>query len=727
MTGHGRTISWLAIALLALLPGLRAEERQAQVGNHGRREVRALQVERPPLLDGVLDEPAWEVADVADGFIQRDPDEGTLATEPTEVRILTDGRSLYFGVHCFDSAPDDITARELRRDNVSNDDVFSLVLDGFHDHRNGVFLRVTPLGNQADALITDEGGVNYDWDERWQAEARIHEKGWSVEIKIPFKALRFDSSVEHLVFGLDFSRVVRRKNEFSYWTNYRRGFRFYQLSQSGHLVGLGETDGGLRIRVKPYVNAQIFSRGTRSRRTEFLGKIGLEDVKIPITSGLTLDLTVNPDFAQTEVDDQIVNFDRVPVLFPEKREFFLEDAGVFEVSGLDGGVRLYHSRRIGLSDGRTVPILGGAKLSGRVGSHYRVGVMNMQTGELDERAGQNFSVFRLKRDVLARSSVGVFATNRQGVGGDYGRVVGWDQNLVFFRHLTINGVMARSFTSDPGGDGGMWGAGWSWTSSLVTTGFDYYAIDDAFRADVGFLQRRGVRKYGPHLRISPRPGSGPIRQYSLGVALDQFRWLDGNRLETEVYGFDAPEIMFDDASVLRFRPARTTEVLDEPLRLAGGLVVAPGRYQWWSYPIFYELNPAWKFTGTVEYRHEQNYFGRGGLRQTWDLRPTMRFNANVSTDIGYSLNRVRLPGGRPVTVHVMNTRVNVAFSRRWTTSTVAQYSTTRDLLGVNFKLRYNYRPGDDLYVVVNGFRAGLDTLTETDRSITVKFTRAFDF
>jgi len=701
-------------------------------GHQHQRQVGVLRVGTPPVLDGLLDEPEWELADVAGGFIQRDPDEGELATEQTEVRILTDGRSLYLGVHCFDSDPTGIIARELRRDNVSNDDVFSLVLDGFHDHRNGVFLRVTPLGNQADALITDEGGVNYDWDERWEAESRIHAEGWTLEIKIPFKSLRFDSSRDDLTFGIDFSRVVRRKNEFSYWTNYHRDHRFYHLSQSGHLVGLGATTGGLRFRVKPYMNVQLSNRGALSRETELLGKLGLEDVKIPVTSGLTLDLTVNPDFAQTEVDDQIVNFDRVPVLFPEKREFFLEGAGVFQISGLDGGLRPFHSRRIGLSGGRSVPILGGAKLSGRLGERYQLGVMNMQTGAFEGRVGENFSVVRVKRDILARSYVGLFLTNRQGKGGSHGRLLGVDQNFVLFRHLMVSGVLARSFSSDTDrsdtdGRRGLWGAGWNWSTSLISTGFQYYAVDDDFQADVGFLQRTGVRKYAPSFRIAPRPRSGLIRQYSLGVSLDQFRRLDGNRLETEVYRMTAPEIQFEDASLLRFAPSRRTEVLEAPLRLAGELPVAPGRYQWWSYPVRYEFDPAWKVTGSVQYQYDRGYFGDGGSRHNLNLRPTVRFNAHLSTEIGYSIDRVQLTDGRPSIVHVLNSRFNVAFNRRWTTSTVAQYSTARDLVGVNFRLRYNYRPGDDLYVVVNGFRAGVGIAREIDRSVTVKFTRAFDF
>jgi hypothetical protein len=415
------------------------------------------------------------------------------------------------------------------------------------------------------------------------------------------------------------------------------------------------------------------------------------------------------------------------VLFPEKREFFLEGAGVFEVPGIDSGVRPYHSRRIGLDEGRTIPILVGAKLSGRIGSRYRLGLMNMQTRSVDGRPGENFSVLRVKRDMLRRSSVGLFATNWHNREGDRSLMMGTDQNFVFLRHLTVNGLFARSFSSEVNDDGVLWGAASEWSSSLITAGFDYVSVGDDFRADVGFLQRTGVRKYRPHFLLSPRPSGGPIRQYSFGVDIDHFRRLQGDRLETQSVEFSSPEIMFTDASLLRFSPARLTEVLDEPLRLAGGLLVPPGTYEWWSMPVYYELNPAWRLTGNLQYRHDRDYFGRGGRRQVWTVRPTIRFNANFSSEISYSVNRVQLPGGNPVSIHVLNSRFNVAFSRRLTTSTLAQYSTTRNLLGFNFRLRYNYRSGDDLYVVVNGFRAGVEAVREIDRSITLKFTRSFDF
>ncbi len=299
---------------------------------HGRKWLNLTLKEGPLVLDGKLDEEAWSQSNVVGDFKQKDPNEGMPATEKTEVRALYDGENLYFGVRCLDSQPEGILARELRRDDsFGNDDSFAVILDTFHDHRNAFLFRINPRGTQYDALITQEGiDVNVSWDEKWEVVTSIDEEGWSAEVRIPLKSIRFSSSAaESMTFGVDFERIIRRKNEFTYWNNFSRDFNFHQVSQAGHLDGLKETENSLGVRIKPYINTRIVTRGAAQRDTAFLGDVGLEDLKLPITSGLTLDATLNTDFAQTEVDDQIINFDRVPVFFPEKREFFLEGAGIF--------------------------------------------------------------------------------------------------------------------------------------------------------------------------------------------------------------------------------------------------------------------------------------------------------------------------------------------------------------------------------------------------------------
>ena len=427
----------------------------------------------------------------------------------------------------------------------------------------------------------------------------------------------------------------------------------------------------------------------------------------------------------------VANFDRVPVFFPEKRDFFLEGAGQFEFGVVRGEgaseIKLYHSRRIGLSAaGQAIPILAGAKIAGKVGEKYTLGLLSVQTDDAHGQPGSNFGVARLQRNIFSRSAVGVFTTNRQASGSDYNRVVGLDTNLALLNHLTVTGIAARALTSGASGRQTFAGVGATWSDDLINGGIDVYAVGENFRTDLGFLERTGVTKYGPHLTVSPRPKSGPIRQLGAGVRLDHYRRHDDNSLETEIYHFNT-DIALQNGSGVRISPHYRFEDLRRSLRLPGSLIVPPGRYSWWYFPATYRFNPARKVTGSVQYRLEPGYFGDGGRRQTWNLTPVVRLTQHVTTRIDYSWNRVQLPGGRPVDVHVMNNSLDVSFNRRWLTSTVFQYSNSSDLVGVNFRLRYRYGANHDLFVVVNSVQSQPEPLRNVDRSVTIKLTRSFDF
>ena len=699
-------------------------------GQHGRRSLTILQIQEAPVLDGRLDEQVWQNVPVADQFVQRDPEEGMPATEKTQVRALYDAENLYFGIRCFDTRAEGILATELRRDNnFDNDDSFAIILDTFHDHRNAFLFRINPRGTQYDALITEEGrDVNADWDEKWEVETQMDEEGWTAEIKIPLQTIRFSASSER--FGIDFERVIRRKNESSYWNNYSRNFSFQQISQAGHLQGLESVVSGLRLRIKPYLNARMITQGAQERNTNFLGDVGLEDLKYSLTSGLTLDLTVNTDFAQTEVDDQVINFDRFPVFFPEKREFFLEGAGIFGIAINTGNIpdiTLFHSRRIGLSEDRqAIPILIGGKLTGRVGEKFTLGALGARTDEFQGQPADNFAVFRLKRDILSRSSMGMFFTNRQTEGGYFNRVAGVDQNLIFFEHLKVVGLLARSFTdgvSDRQWVGAVEGI---WQDDFLGAGFTYFEVGENFQTDLGFIKREAVRLYGPRFSIAPRPSSDRIRQLSFGVRLEHFRSVVDNELFTELYHFDN-SIQFQDGSRFAVNPHRRVEVVDEDLPLPGGLVVSPGTYTWWHSNFEYRLNPARKVSGNLEYRYEWDYYGKGGKRHEWVVAPLVKFNSRFSFQMNYGINRIELAGSEPSTFQLLNTTFNFAFSRKWLTSTVLQYNSDSDVVGVNFRLNYLYRPGDDLFIVFNEFRDRSLATTDLDRQLIVKFTHSFDF
>ena len=686
------------------------------------------------VLDGILDEEAWSRADEANVFIQRDPDEGMPATERTQVRVLYDNENLYFGVQCWDSQAERILATELRRDNnFNNDDSFTIILDTFHDHRSAFLFRINPRGAQYDALITDEGrDVNTNWDEKWAVEARIDEQGWFAEIQIPLKSIRFSSTSEaDASFGVDFERVIRRKNEQSNWNNSSRDFDFMQVSQAGHLRGMTEKGHGLRLRIKPYVSGRIVTQGAADRNTNYLGDVGLEDLKLPITSSLTLDATINTDFAQTEVDDQIINFDRFPVFFPEKREFFLEGAGIFEFGIFQGEgrpqIKLYHSRNIGLSDsGGEIPMLGGVKVTGKIGEKFTLGFLNVQTDDFVGQPGDNFGVFRLKRDVFSRSSLGFFFTNRQAEGNDFNRVVGVDQNLIFYEHLTLTGLLGSSFTTGLDEDQLIGAVSGAWRDDFLDAAFTYTVMQENFQSDLGFLERPGTRKLEPRFGISPRPRSDSIRQLTFSYRMEDFQRVADNQLETRIHHFTY-NMRFHSGASIRFSPHRQTENLFEDHRLPGGLSVPVGRYNWWYFPLTYSLNPARKISGTFAYRHEKDYFGEGGRRRLWTIQPRIKFNSQVSLDIRYLINQIRLAGQEESTFHQVNNGLNIAFSRKWLTRVNIQYNSSSDLIGVNFRLNYIYRPGDDFFIVYNNFRDRTDAPAELDRSLAVKFTHSFDF
>ncbi len=728
-----RELGTFLLLLLFLQPILMSQSTPDDQ-QHGKNWLDLRDSEGPLVLDGILDEEAWSRADEANVFTQRDPDEGMPSTEKTRIRVLYDKDNIYFGVECWDSQAEGILATELRRDNnFNNDDSFAIILDTFHDHRSAFLFRINPRGTQYDALITEEGrDVNTNWDEKWEAEATITEEGWFAEIQIPMKSIRFSStSSDDASFGVDFERVIRRKNELSYWNNFSRDFDFHEVSQAGHLRDLTGTGNNLKVRIKPYISTRMNTRGAAQRDTVFLGDVGLEDLKIPITSGLTLDATLNTDFAQTEVDDQIINFDRVPILFPEKREFFLEGAGIFEFGIFRGErrpqVKLYHSRRIGLSeDGEEIPMLGGVKLAGKVRKKFTVGFLNAQTDDLGMKPGDNFTVFRLKRDFLSRSTLGFFFTNRQAEGGDFNRVVGIDQNLIFFDHLGLTGMLGRSFTDGFEDNQGIGAVTASWKDDLVDAGVGYLRLDENFQSDLGFIERPGTRKLESRFAISPRPHSDTVRQFELSYRLEDFQRVDTKELETRILhlGFTT---FFQDGSSIRISPHHPTENLIEPLGLPGGLIVPPGRYSWWHSSFNYTLNPAYKLSGSVGYRYEKDYYGEGGRRHQWQITPVLKFSSRFSAEIAYTINQIGLFGGELFTFHQVNNALNIAFSRKWLTSTQIQYNSARDWIGVNFRLNYIYRPGDDFFIVYNDFRNRTDLPAELDRSLAIKFTHSFDF
>ena len=496
-----------------------------------------------PTLDGMLTEEVWNTASPTQPFRQKEPAVGEEASESTVVKVVYTPHSLFLGIVCADSSPENIVATELRRDgDLTKDDSIWILLDSFHDHRNAFLFATNSLGTLYDALIVDEGSeVNAAWDEVWHVAAHRDEKGWSVEVEIPFTTLRIKASEGDI--GLEFQRVIRRKNEFVYWNSWDRDFQFEEVSRAGHLIGLENVELGNRWRLKPYVLGGAGKSGTAG--WENRSEVGIDDFKIRVSSTLTADLTYNTDFAEVELDSQQTNFGnpRSQLFFPEKREFFFEGASFFDFAARinenpGDTFRAFFSRRIGLtSDGQLIPLFGGAKLTGKM-SALSIGALNVQAEEEGDIGSNNFTVVRLRYDLFSRSNIGASVTNRSGDGG-FNRTAGIDTRVVLFDNFIFEGFFMGSDTSNVSGDENAYHAKGFWRTDLWDIGAGHLTLEEDFQADMGFAQREHIGKTIGGIAYKPRPNISWLRQIYLRVFFEYFTTPD-NVVEKKVthYSFE---------------------------------------------------------------------------------------------------------------------------------------------------------------------------------------------
>ena len=685
--------------------------------------VRAVRIEQEPVLDGVLDESVWQEASPIGQFRQRNPQEGSPATEQTEVRILYSNNAIFFGVTCYDSQPDRIIATQRARDaDLEFDDSFAILLDTFHSHRNAFWFEMNPLGARFDSWITDEGArTSPEWDERWEVAVAIGEEGWVAEVRIPFSVLRTPAAEEQ-VWGIDFRRSIKRKNEEVAWSNYRRDYTFEQVSQAGHLEGLRQIPRGFTYRIKPYVllglRRSLPGLGGASTHNE--SDVGLEDFKYRLSPNLTLDLTVRPDFAETEVDDPQINLTRFPLFFPEKREFFLEDAGVFDF-GPGGAVpelRLFHSRRIGLTEDREkVPILFGGRLTGKAGK-FEFGLLNAQTQESAPEPRRNYTVGRIKR-IFGRSFVGGMVTNLQSGGSsDYNRTAALDSELVFFDHLNIKSFLVQSWSPDVDED--TWAfrpVKISWESDFFNANAEHQTIQRNFEAEMGFVPRKDMKQTLGEFTIHPRPDSEWIRITTLGAKISYISNQAGDLETRDQQMTFGVEWESGDRSMVDF--GKNLESITQPFLLRGKLLVLPGVYRNNQFEYRFRTFRGRRLSTFLRIRWEEFW---GGDRWSMTFNPNFIISDKLSARIEYDFDDISLPQGQ-LTSHLVNSILRYNFNNLWLTTTTLQYDSTEDLYNLNFRLNYIYRPGDDVFLVFN--RTSDDE--RTDWSVLLKVTHSFDF
>ena len=676
-------------------------------------------------VDGVLDEPAWQNVEPIQELYQIQPDEGDPVTEPSEVRIMYDDKKLYFGFIFYDEM-DKIVANDMRRDSpgLRSNDYGFLLLDTYNDRRNAVFFRFTPMGGMEDAAVSDSGSTrNGSWDIVWECRCRINEDNWTVEIAIPFNQLRFERS-DTMDWGINFGREIARKNEIGAWHAAPKTYGplgKYRTEYLGTLQGLEGISPSRNLELLPYLLPGASYASETENDTEGVFEAGL-DLKYGVTPNLTADLTFNTDFAQVEADQEQVNLTRFSLFFPEQRPFFLEGASIFDVGiprpsfNRPPPLLLFYSRRIGLSAGRAIPILGGGKMTGKIGP-YGIGILNVLTNKFeDDETGipeadmfreprTNYSVVRVNRDILAGSTIGGIFVNKQDADA-YNRTAGLDFSYRPTREIDIKGLWSRTFEADvsdisttsfgsqatPKSNAFYFGA--NWRTNLFQLDGSYTDIGEDFTPEVGFVLRKGVRRIQGFAQYTPWPRKFGIREIQIGPEIDLVLTRE-NELETQDITFDT-EFSLEAGDSIGFQLKNTMENLENEFILEGEEIPS-GAYNFTAFQTSIRSSSSRMIFGEVRLELGQFYHGnRSGLLLDATFRPSAKFSIEPFIEF----NRITFPETE-FDANVVGGRIGYSFSTTLFTKLFAQWSTDRDVLAANVLVNYIYRPGSDFYLVFN--------------------------
>ena len=662
----------------------------------------AVRITDPIRLDGHLDEGVWSAAPPIGPLLQRDPLEAASPSEETDVRVVFDENALYIAVVCRDRSPRDIVSTQLTRDaDLGVDDSITIVLDPFFDHRNGFFFQVNPAGARTDGQVSNNSeSLNRDWDGIWDAAARITPDGWQVEIEIPFKTLRFKPD-QH-VWGFNVERQIKRRLETDRWSAPRRNVWIGNLAEAGELQGLADVRQGHGLDVRPYLSG---GADTGDRTTD----VGLDVVK-NITPNLAASLTVNTDFAETEADVRQVNLTRFPLFFPEKRAFFLEGAGVFDVAGTTANtdLRPFFSRRIGLVDSTTgsddvaVPIDVGVKLTGRQ-SGYNIGVLDVTTGPVasEDLARQTLMAVRVSRNLFEQSWIGGIVTHGDPSGAGNNTLVGADVHLGTSKFRGDKNLTFELFglaTDDRavGRRDGAFGIRLDYPNDRWNSALNWKQIGDAFNPALGFVPRTGIRKANYHLAFQPRPERWNIRQLFFEFNPEYITNLQ-NRVENWQV-FTAPfNMLTESGEHFEWNYIPQFEHLDEPFEISPGVVLPPASYRWTRYRA--EANTATKRAWVVDAAIWWGGFYDGTRRQL-TLGLTLKPNAHLAFALATERNDIVLREGSFDT-QLLTLRADYNLSPNVSWANLVQYDSESRVAGVQSRFRWILKPGNDLFFVVN--------------------------
>ncbi|MDE2981622.1 MAG: DUF5916 domain-containing protein [Gemmatimonadota bacterium] len=704
-----------------------------------RPSLEARRATSPIALDGNLDEAAWALADSTRGvFYQSIPNQGVPSAERTVVRVLYDRQRLYVGATMYDSRPEALVSAGMEQDFATQDsDIFGFALDTYLDRQNAFLFAVNPAGALFDAqAFNDQQSVNRAWEGEVEVATRITEYGWVAEIAVPMTTLRFRETEGPQDWGINFSRRIRRISEDSNWAPLTRQFRVYKMSRAGTLTSLEGLGQGRNLWVKPFVNG-VRSDGLRNDGSSEKLEGGF-DLKWGITPQLTLDVTALTDFSQVEVDEQQINLTRFSLFFPEKRDFFLENDGIFSFQ--DARVRnfrtgsgpqnfkLFHSRRIGLSADRTpVPIAAGARMTGRVGD-YAVGLLNMQTRDGPSHPGENFAVVRLRKNVLTSSDIGFMFVNREGTGRGladaYNRTFGADANLrLAGGRMLLNSYLAVTDEPDANGDRTTGALEFAWRDPLWAASVLVKTVGDDFNPGVGFVARRGVRQGFVTLGAHPQPAIPHVRELNPYVDVNLFSdlgWTLESREITPGLG-----VAFLDSGMLTMEYSASYERFDSATPIAG-VAIPAGEYDFGAFTASYRSNLGRKLGGTLAVTRGEFFDGQ---RSSVTGGVTLRPSAHLFVEGTAQRNHLTL-AGRTFDANLFAGRLRYAHDTRTFLSAFVQYNEASDRLQTNVRFNLIHAPLSDVFLVYSELRDRSPEPGQAgviDRAVTLKVTKLVAF
>ncbi len=729
-----RRVLFISIAFLVVQFAYGQTSNAALPSSSSLNAVAAL-VTSAPVLDGdIINDQAYTTAIPLTDFWQNKPDDGQSSTERTEVRILYTADKLYFGIICYDRNPSEIIVSENRRDaSLEETDCVQIILDTYYDRQNGFVFGTNPAGLEYDAQVTAEGelsmlaqrsgstgGFNVNWDGAWEVKTLRGDFGWSAEFAIPFRTLRYGSSNPQ-TWGMNIQRSIRRRKETSYWAPIPRQFNINRVSYAGLLQGL-ETPVPQNLKFAPYVLGK--TRNTPPTRPDPLhtGQAGF-DVKYSLTPSMTLDGSYNTDFAQVEVDEQQVNLDRFDLFFPEKRPFFLENAGIFDV-GSPGEVELFFSRKIGIGpSGEVIPIVGGGRLSGKI-SNTAVGLLDMQTRGVEEGPGSNnFFAARVNHLMPNRTSVGGLFVNRQGIGGsDYNRTSAIDGRLGIGEYQQLLGFAA--ITSSPVYDGKQhaFKVGFTHNSPGWTVESHFTEVAENFNPEVGFLRRRSYRKSESVALHRFRPDDFlDIQEMRPHIAYRGF-WNFTGFQETGFLHFDS-HWEFKTGDEIHTGVNFKKDGVTFPFQIYPGIVVPAGTYNNVEAQLVIRSNQGASLSTDGMYQFG-GFFG--GTYFSMSPVVKLRSGDNFNVQLGLNHSNVKIPEGDFI-INVVRTRISYSFTPRIFIQGLFQVNDVTHKWSANIRFGFLQSSNTGLFIVLNDLRDAYSGIGQLrDQSVTIKYTYLFE-